>query len=295
MREETMTGRWHVLVLAAVLITLGACDQDYGDGTDAGSDVTTDTPDDGADTEPDGPPDCDFPGAIGLYYDQEIDVSGETRSYAIHAPMSYDPCVATPMLLFFHGTDTMLDPAANQEHYVNYTQLTDTAEDNGFILVIPSGLRADDTYVGPALVWSWSGDITPRNDAFVLAMLEEIPIQYHVDESRTFFAGFSSGAHFSVHLLVNYGDLFAGCGVFAGSISGEDIHAAPSVIPVFLRVGADDTSYLDPMRELRDILEGAGWVLGETLDYEEISGLGHEYPTDWFGGSRNQAMWDFFN
>lgn len=290
--------RWVVLLSASVLFVLAACDQDApGTGWDSDTDAAEDGPAEDAveDGEPDGTSDCDYPGAIGLYYDQRLDVGGETRSYLIFAPSSYDPCVATPMLIFFHGTDTALDPATNQEHYVNYTELVDTAEDNGFILVIPSGLRADDTYVGAALVWMWSGGITERNDEFVLAMLDEIPFQYHVDDSRIFFSGFSSGAHFSVHLLVHHGDLFAGCGVFAGSTSGESLGAAPAIIPAFLIVGADDASYVPEMQELRDVMLSVGWVLDETLSYEEVTGLGHEYPTPWFGGSRNQEMWDFFN
>jgi hypothetical protein len=66
-------------------------------------------------------------------------------------------------------------------------------------------------------------------------------------------------------------------------------------IPAFLRVGALDTNYVVDMRALRDTMIAAGWVEGVNLDYEEVPGLDHEYPTDWFGGSRNQQMWDFFN
>lgn len=266
-----------------------------GDEPSGGAGAFIDAGETAAPTPTTAVPDCDYPGAVGAFYDQRIDIAGESRSYYLHVPPSYDPCVPTPMLLFFHGTDRELDPTGNQDHYVRYTRLPESADENGYILVIPSGLPADGTYFGRALVWAWSElGISERNEQFALALTDSVPRQYHVDSSRIFFAGFSSGAHFAVRLLARHAGRYAGAGIFAGSLSGEDL-STTTRIPTFLVVGVDDDSYVDRMRTLRDTLRGFGWVDGVDLYYEEIVGLPHEYPTTRFGGSRNQEMWDFFD
>ena len=273
-------------------------DSDSDNDLDTDSDIDSDGDSDGdldidsdtdSDTDSDGDSDI-YPGQPGTYYGLELVVNGETRYYGLHVPQSYSPDRPMPMLIFFHGTDFNLDPVENERRYMYYTGLGNTADRNGFILVLPTAPVVQGSN-GTALAWEY--DI-PENDAFVQALLDHLTTQYNIDESRIYIAGFSSGGFYTAHLFVHYSTTFTAFAVFsAGTPSTyyDNPSYADRHIPGYIRVGTNDDQYfIDLARELRDLMITAGWELGVNLDYYEIPGLGHNYDS-----SQNQEMWNFLS
>lgn len=139
------------------------------------------------------------PNAPGDYVGTLV-VEGALRGYFLHIPENYDPSVAVPLLLSYHGFTG--DPVTNAQE----TQFSRKADEEGFIVVYPAGQREPmGWYTQPnAEEAGWYDDV-----AFTGAMLDYFEERFNIDPNRIYIAGFSNGGGMAHRLACDFSDRIA--------------------------------------------------------------------------------------
>ena len=176
---------------------------------------------------------CDppLPHATGTFPDETFTPTGSTeRTYRLHVPSSYDGGQATPLLFNFHG---FTSNAFDQDIY---SQLPQTAETEGFILVTPQGTLNDD---GLAF-WNSSQNPPPAPDdvGFVDQLLTSLQSQLCIDPARVFSTGISNGGFMSSRLACVLSGRIAAIAPVAGTTFPGSCDARP--VPVIAFHGTND-------------------------------------------------------
>jgi len=169
--------RMILLLLGAALALLVACG---GDSKDESTIDATPTPEASAC----GP---DRAHAAGEF-DQTITSGGIERQYILHVPPGYDASEAMPVVLLFHGF------ALNGRIMLDYTELGDLADREGFLVVSPTG-------TGDPHFWNTlegTGDVD--DVLFVNDLLDKLNGELCIDQERTFATGYSNGGGMSARL-----------------------------------------------------------------------------------------------
>ena len=116
--------------------------------------------------------------------------SGQQREYLLYVPRSYDRAKPTPLVISMHAA--ALWPATQREA----SQWNKVADENGFIVVYPSGttLSGSGTGVLPFRVWQ----LRPEADAsanvrFISELIDTLEAAYNIDPTRIYANGFSNG------------------------------------------------------------------------------------------------------
>lgn len=139
------------------------------------------------------------------------------RYYIVHVPGNYDPKTPTPVVLALHGA------GMNGSMMVWFTGLNKTADENGFIVVYPSG-----TGRGTFLTWNAGGLIgrmkPERVDdvAFMGALLDELATLVNVDSKRVYACGMSNGGMMCYRLAAEMSDRFAAFAPVAGTMATDN-------------------------------------------------------------------------
>ncbi|MCO5165974.1 MAG: hypothetical protein M9894_06355 [Planctomycetes bacterium] len=183
-------------------------------------------------------------------------------SYTAYVPTTYDPASPIPLVL-----------AAN----MGLQPWQALAQAEGFVVV---DLRDHDQNGG------WRFDI----DVPVLdAVLRDTRAAWNVNTRRTYYHGFSAGAHFGYAVVLANANVFAGLGISAGSMQTAIAQGIwPGLvarrIPVAIRHGTGDQVVpVAAGRADRDRLQQAG----HPVQYEEFQG-GHTVSAQ-----DAQAIWTF--
>jgi polyhydroxybutyrate depolymerase len=116
--------------------------------------------------------------------------SGEERQYLLYVPRSYDPAKPTPLVISMHAA--ALWPATQREA----SQWDKVADENGFIVVYPSGttLSGGGTGVLPFRVWLLRPEANASaNVRFISELIDTLEAAYNIDPSRIYANGFSNG------------------------------------------------------------------------------------------------------
>jgi polyhydroxybutyrate depolymerase len=142
--------------------------------------------------------------------DSSIDWDGESRSYQLYVPSSYDQNQSAPLVLGFHGQTS--DAKNMQQH----TDLDAAATAGGFLVAYLDDLVGD---------WA-EGCNCAKADAlnvddvgFALAVIEEVSAEYNIDPSRLYAVGFSLGGLFVQRLACEKSDIFEGVVSVASTMS----------------------------------------------------------------------------
>lgn len=148
-----------------------------------------------------------LPHATGDFFDEPITtLDGLEREYILTVPSSYDAGTATPLLFNFHGfTSTAL------AQYV-YSELFQTAEAEGFILVTPQGTLNNDGVP----FWN-TGAGAPDDVSFVDQLLTSLQSQLCIDPTRVFSTGLSNGGFLSSRLGCDLSDRIAAIAPVGGT------------------------------------------------------------------------------
>ena len=136
-----------------------------------------------------------------------LSFGGETRTFDVHVPASYDPTKRSPLVFNFHGYTS--DSA--QENVLAH--MTDKADQVGFVAVHPQGIGN-----------SWNagaccGDASAKgidDVGFVSAMLDRLEKDLCVDTKRVFATGMSNGGFLSHRLACELSDRIAAVAPVAG-------------------------------------------------------------------------------
>lgn len=159
--------------------------------------------------------------------------AGERRSYYLYVPESYDPAAPTPLIISMHGYADW--PA----HHMDTTRWNDLADEQGLIVVYPSGTRFP-------LRWrtiSTSGsDADPAKDiTFIRELIDTLQQQYNIDPRRIYANGLSNGAGMSFVLSCNMSERIAAIGLVAGAyLYSWDSCAPARPVPAIIFHGTAD-------------------------------------------------------
>jgi polyhydroxybutyrate depolymerase len=258
--------------------------------------------------------------------------SGETRRYLLHVPESYNPDVATPLVITIHG---FLQWPAHQALASHWNAV---ADEHGFIVVYPEG-------TGFPRRWRAGGygaeaDDTQEEIAFIEDLIDALSQQYNIDPARVYANGLSNGGGMSFLLSCTLSERIAAIGTVAGAYGLSWEQCTPErPVPAIVFHGTDDPivpfdggpagpddTQLPAIRGWVEILaehngcEGApvdlppnGEVRGVTYEacaadvvFYTIEGGGHTWPggqgiPTFIGGHTTQdidasrVMWAFFD
>ncbi|NTX34014.1 hypothetical protein HUA78_06175 [Myxococcus sp. CA033] len=148
--------------------------------------------------------------------------AGRARTYRVHVPPGYDATRPTPTVVAFHGF------GSNPEQLEVQTGLSTLADTEGFLVVYPCGLSAQEISGGTAPprdnTRGWNAgaccgtaQLSNIDDVgFVDALLADLDTRVCVDPRRTFATGFSNGGFFSYRLACERAGRFAAVAPVSG-------------------------------------------------------------------------------
>ena len=135
--------------------------------------------------------------------------TGERRKYLLYIPKSYDPTKPVPLVINIHG---FAQWPANQANVSQWNQL---ADEEGFIVVYPSGLgipkrwRVARTAEDPTGV-----DIELQ---YFRDLIDKLSAEYAIDPERIYANGLSNGGGMSLRLACSMSDRISAIGGVAGA------------------------------------------------------------------------------
>jgi len=123
-------------------------------------------------------------------------VDGRWRTYMTHLPASYSPSGSYPLLFCFHGGQSTPQSTQLGWQVIAYmTELSQKADDEGFIVVYPEGTVFNNTRT-----WNAGSCCPPAMNAgiddvgFVNTLIDTLLQEYAVDADRVYASGSSNGA-----------------------------------------------------------------------------------------------------
>ncbi|KAI1337523.1 carbohydrate esterase family 1 protein [Xylariaceae sp. FL0016] len=163
--------------------------------------------------------------------------SGRDRKYSIHLPSDYDKMTSYPLVLGFHGSDSI------GLFFEVDTKMSESRFSGNKIMVYPDG-------VGGAWAGANYSKVSVDEDLqFVSDLLDEIRDNYCIDDSRIYATGISNGGGFVNTIACSaVGDEFAAFAPASGSYYTDDdgvsggCSPARSPLPVLEIHGGSDAS-----------------------------------------------------
>lgn len=140
-----------------------------------------------------------------------------TRYYRVHVPQSYDPKVATPLVVAFHGGGGDMNFMAKDENY----ELLSKSEETGTVVAFPNGISAFPS--GKFATWNAGACCGTARDnkaddaGFIRDMVSHITQQLNIDQKRIFGTGMSNGGMMQYVIACELSDVFAAVASVAGT------------------------------------------------------------------------------
>lgn len=157
--------------------------------------------------------------------------SGEKREYLLYVPDSYDPAKTVPLVINIHG---FAQWPANQANVSQWNQL---ADEEGFIVVYPSGL---------GIPKRWRVTRTPEDPTgvdielqYYRDLIDKLTVEYAIDPEQIYVNGLSNGGGMSLRLACSLSDRVAAIGGVAGAYL-VDLAECPGGVPAMFFHGQAD-------------------------------------------------------
>jgi pimeloyl-ACP methyl ester carboxylesterase len=156
---------------------------------------------------------------VGTMAEQQILVRERTYLYALSVPLTYQPGKGYGLVVCLHGAGFSGDA---------YLERWQSRLSDDYILVCP-------TY--PSGAW-----FTRQAEDLVLAVIERVQAQYHVDPDRVFLTGMSNGGIGTWLIGMHHAQRFAGLAPMASGLDGVlmPFLANLRTTPVYIIHGAKD-------------------------------------------------------
>lgn len=200
---------------------------------------------------------------------------GEPIEYGLYVPTGYDGTEPTPLVIALHGLGSGI------LYMMEYNNLTELAEEYGFIVATPLGYSPRGWYGsrGPGNGFNRGrddpgpDDLGELSELDVLNVLELVQDEFEVDEDRVYLIGQSMGGGGTWHLATKYPDLWAAAAPMAPAVySRPDMLSSAREIPFMVVMGdADELVDVEVTREWVDKLR----ELGIEHEYIEVPGGSH--------------------
>lgn len=178
---------------------------------------------------------------------------GDRRKYLLSVPKSYDPSVATPLVLFFHGGGGHMEQAVADYGW------REKSEKEGFIVAFPNGSsrlpRQHLATWNAGTCCGYARDQKIDDVGFTKQVIADIERQVNIDPGKIFATGMSNGGMFAHTLACTMADTFAAVASVAGTdgnptcrpsqpISVMHIHAKDDTHVIFTG-GAGEDAFRD--------------------------------------------------
>ena len=155
---------------------------------------------------------------------EQIQVGELKRTYRLHVPPVHVGIKPLPLLLVFHGRfedDTDIEAI---------TQFSQLADEQGFIVVYPAGIRGhwNDGRVAMPIFGAGNYD----DVGFVKTLLAHLEATLPIDPTRVYATGMSNGAMFVQRLACELPDTFAAIGPVAGTLPSNVASQCTSSSPM---------------------------------------------------------------
>jgi poly(3-hydroxybutyrate) depolymerase len=192
--------------------------------------------------------------ALGLLHAQPLQVDTLERYYMLYVPSSHR-CdgPALPLLIDFHGTWAG-SASDNGEEFYALPGLIAESEALGFIVARPRSLYSDE---GGEDVYRWDenpGDYG-RNADFAHALVDHREGLYHIDASRVYASGFSSGTGMTAQFFADDPQVFHGYAFVGGGFWATEPPASYNLAAAPRMYGV--SGYRDYLFEEQQVLTAA--------------------------------------
>ena len=148
------------------------------------------------------------------------------REYILYVPSTYNESLPMPLVFNFHG----FGGVAND--YMNYADMRDLSESEGFVLVYPQGTCLNgSSHWNPSLP-SEDNKSNAYDFGFIEALINHLSSAYSIDSERVYACGYSNGAMFSYGLACYKSNLIAAIGAVSGTMVDSDCtpeHSIPLI------------------------------------------------------------------
>lgn len=141
-----------------------------------------------------------------------VEVNKMKREYKLYVSESIDVGRKSPLVINLHGKNS------THEYQMKYSNMIALAEQHGFIVAFPQGLRIQTTE-GDATTWDIHNDRGLKDVEYIKAIIDQVSNIYYVDSSRVYVTGFSSGGSFAYRVACELSDQIAGIASVAGAMS----------------------------------------------------------------------------
>lgn len=142
--------------------------------------------------------------AMAAAQSRTLSFAGEVRSYWLYAPAGLAAAGKLPVLLVLHGN------AGDGEDMMVVTQrgFEKIADMEKMLVVYPNALQR-----------RWNEQAGSVDDAgFLLAVIDQLAMEWPVDRNRIYIAGISSGGMMAQRMACEHADRFAAVATVAGSM-----------------------------------------------------------------------------
>ncbi len=165
---------------------------------------------------------------------EKFDHQGFTRKYILHLPKDLPD--NAPLVFALHGY-------TNKAGFIKfYTRMNKVANDNGFAVVYPQGLK-DDTE-GEETHWNADLELSDIDDiSFITSLADELQTAHNLNPDRTFAFGISNGGFMAYTLACKSPDKFAAVASIIGTMSGktwDERNITSAAVPVLQISGLED-------------------------------------------------------
>jgi polyhydroxybutyrate depolymerase len=207
------------LALLSLVLLLSACSRSYSASAPAVSGVSA------ASAAPATPPASGTAACPTGAADDQIISGGQTRTYRLYVPRSYQPGTPAPLLLGFHGAGSS---GAQFESYSGFDTLS---ERFGFIAIYPQGL-------GDLSNW----DTMPNSTdvPFVRDLIADLESRCYIDPARVYATGHSRGGGMVNRLGCELSDWVAAIAPVSGDYEFSETCTPTRPVPVMAFHGTAD-------------------------------------------------------
>lgn len=201
--------------------------------------------------------------------------NGFTLPYRLYIPKNYDCGERYPLLVFLHGAGERGSDNESQLKIAIQKMFNDPDSPvYDAIVLAPQCPEGDQWVMTPWANGNYRIADVPESRELecVCAIMDEIREYYNVDDDRIYITGLSMGGFGSWDLLARHGARFAAGMPICG---GGDPSYAKLLKRIPIRTfhgSADSAVPVDGTRAMFAAIRRAG---GETIDYTEFDGMGH--------------------
>ena len=188
--------------------------------------------------------------------------------YALYVPTGYDKSKASPLIVALHGL------WSNPQQIIRYPKFVPHAEKHGYIVVAPMGYNSRGWYGargkggGRGSDPENLGELSQKDVMNVLGLVRD---EFNIDENRIYLLGHSMGGGGSLHLAIEYPDVWAAIAPIAPAVPSDPERLKRARhIPAIVVQGDKDRLVHGTRRWVEKMKE-----LDVEHEYIEVEGGGH--------------------